>query len=99
MVGFIECACLLAIKPILDWPEVQCVGIQINVDDIAASSPGLEVCANVKLIELYGRHLVFDVEVHDGIDTISRGKHERFIINAKKFNQKMKVKIKKSAGI
>ena len=99
MVGFIEWACLLAIKPHLDWPEEQTVGTHINVDHLAATPPGLEVCANVKLIEVNGRRLVFDVEVHDGIDTISRGKHERFIINAKKFNQKMKDKIKKSAGI
>jgi len=99
MVGFIEWACLLAIKPHLDWPEEQTVGIHINVNHIAATPPGLEVCARVKLIEVDGRRLVFDVKVHDGIDTISRGKHERFIINAEKFNQKVKDKIKKSAGI
>ena len=99
MVGFIEWACLLAIKPHLDWPEEQTVGIHINVDHTAATPPGLEVCANVKLIEVDGRRLVFDVEVHDGVDTISRGTHERFIINAEKFNQKLKDKIKKSAGI
>ena len=99
MVGFIEWACLLAIKPHLDWPEEQTVGTHINVDHLAATPPSLKVCAKVKLIEVNGRRLVFDVEVHDGIDTISRGKHERFLINAKKFNQKMKDKLKKSAGI
>ena len=97
MVGFIEWACLLAIKPHLDWPGEQSVGIHINVNHIAATPPGLEVCARVKLIEVDGRRLVFDVKVDDGIDIISRGQHERFIINAEKFNQKMKEKIKKSA--
>ncbi|MFQ5485224.1 MAG: thioesterase family protein [Desulfobacterales bacterium] len=96
MVGFIEWACLLAIKPHLDWPGEQSVGIHINVNHIAATPPGLEVCAKVKLIEVDGRRLVFDVEADDGIDTISRGQHERFIINAEKFNRKMKEKIKLS---
>ena len=34
------------------------------------------------------------VEVHDGVDLISRGKHERFVIDKAKFDAKMKEKIK-----
>lgn len=44
------------------------------------------------IIEVDGRKLVFEVEAHDGVDLITRGKHERFIINKDKFDRKMKEK-------
>ena len=94
LVGFIEWACILAINPHIDWPREQTVGIHINVNHSAATPPGLEVCAKVKLVEVDGRRLVFDVAVSDGVDTISQGTHERFVINAEKFNKKMKDKAK-----
>ncbi len=98
LVGFIEWACILAIKPHIDWPQEQTVGTHINISHIAATPPGFEVCANVKLIEVDGRRLVFDVEVNDGVDAISKGTHERFIINTEKFNQKMKQKSEKNTN-
>ncbi len=92
LVGFLEWACIKAVKPHLDWPSEQTVGTHIDVSHLAATPPGLEVTAKVKLVEVDGRRLVFEVEAHDGIDLISRGKHERFIINKEKFDAKMKQK-------
>ena len=92
MVGLIEWACILAINPHLDWPAEQTVGIRINADHTAATPPGFEVCARVRLIEVDGRRLVFDAELNDGVDIISKGTHERFIIDAQKFNLKVKQK-------
>jgi fluoroacetyl-CoA thioesterase len=46
----------------------------------------------VKLVEVDGRRLVFEVEAHDGVDVISKGTHERFVINAEKFNAKVREK-------
>ena len=92
MVGLIEWTCIQAVNPFLDWPEEQTVGTHIDVSHIAATPPGLEVTAKVKLVEVDGRRLVFEVEAHDGIDLITRGTHERFIINKKKFDHKMKAK-------
>ena len=93
LVGFLEWACIKAINPHLDWPREQTVGIHIDVSHTAATPVGFEVTAKVKLIEVDGRRLLFEVEAHDGIDLISKGKHERFIINIEKFNSKMKDKI------
>jgi len=92
MVGLIEWACIQAITPHIDWPNEQTVGISINVNHTAATPPGLEVCARVRLIEVDGKRLIFDVELNDGVDAISKGTHERFIINAEKFNRKVKEK-------
>ena len=94
MVGLIEWACIVAINPHIDWPKEQTVGTHVNLSHTAATPPGFEVCAHVKLIEADGRRLVFEVEVNDGVDSISKGTHERFIINAEKFNQKMRQKKK-----
>ncbi|MBW2250366.1 MAG: thioesterase family protein [Deltaproteobacteria bacterium] len=92
MIGLIEWTCIKAINPHLDWPKEQTVGIHIDVNHIAATPPGLEVTAKVKLIEVDGRKLMFEVEAHDGVDLISQGRHERFIIYKEKFDAKMKEK-------
>jgi len=92
LVGFLEWACIKAINPHLDWPQEQTVGTHINVSHEAATPPGLEVTATVKLIAVEGRKLVFSVEAHDGVDLISKGLHERFVINKEKFDAKLGVK-------
>ena len=95
MVGLIEWTCIQAVNPLLDWPEEQTVGTHINLSHIAATPPGLEVTAKVRLVEVDGRRLVFEVEAHDGIDLITRGTHERFVINKDKFDRKIKSKVKR----
>ena len=89
LVGFLEWACIKAINPHLDWPQEQTVGTHIDVSHEAATPPGLEVTATVELIAVEGRKLVFSVEAHDGIDLISKGRHERFVINKEKFDAKL----------
>jgi fluoroacetyl-CoA thioesterase len=93
MVGLMEWACLLAILPHLDWPTEQTVGTHVNLSHSAATPPGLEVHAKVKLVQVDGRRLVFEIEANDGVDTICKGTHERFIINAPKFVEKVKAKV------
>ncbi len=92
MVGLIEWTCIKAINPYLDWPSEQTVGIHIDVSHISATPPGLEVTTRVKLTEINGRKLVFEVEADDGVDLITQGKHERFIIYKEKFNTKVEQK-------
>ncbi|GAB6042813.1 thioesterase family protein [Endothiovibrio diazotrophicus] len=89
LVGFLEWACILAVNPHLDWPREQTVGTHIDVSHEAATPPGLEVTAEVELVEVDGRRLVFAVEAHDGVERISRGRHERFIIDKARFDDKM----------
>ena len=92
MVGFIEWACVQAVNPHIDWPKEQTVGIHINVGHVAATPPGMEVRAQVKLIEVDGRRLVFEVTAFDESGLIGRGFHERMIVDAERFNRKMKEK-------
>lgn len=93
MVGLFEWTCIQAINPHIDWPREQTVGIDVKLNHIAATPPGLTVTVNVKLEEMDGRKLVFSIVADDGIDKISEGTHDRFIIDAAKFNAKMAAKI------
>lgn len=92
LVGFLEWACIKAVNPHLDWPEEQTVGTHINVSHSAATPPGLEVTARVKLLEVAGKRLLFSVEAHDGVDLITRGTHERYVIDKERFTQKVRAK-------
>ncbi|MCW8915968.1 MAG: thioesterase family protein [Magnetovibrio sp.] len=92
MVGFMEWACIKAIEPHLNWPEEMTVGTHVNLSHEAATPPGMTVKADVELIKVDGKRLVFTVEGHDGEDIIGRGTHERFIINRDKFSAKVKEK-------
>jgi fluoroacetyl-CoA thioesterase len=89
MVGLFEWACIQAINPHIDWPDEQTVGIQVNLSHLAATPPGLMVTVKGKLEEVEGRKLSFSIVADDGVDKISEGKHDRFLINAPKFNAKM----------
>ena len=93
LVGLLEWACIKAIKPYLNWPNEQTVGTHIDVSHEAPTPPGLEVTVNIELIAIEDRKLVFNVEAHDGIDLISKGRHERYVINKQKFDQRVKTKL------
>ena len=98
LVGLLEWACIKAINPHLDWPQEQTVCTHIDVSHEAATPPGLEVTVSVELLEVEGRKLVFAVSAHDGIDLISKGRHERYVINKEKFEAKMATKAHDSMG-
>ena len=93
LVGLIEWTCIQAITPHIDWPEEQSVGIAINLSHTAATPPGLIVTVRVRLKEVAGKRLVFEFEANDGIDSICKGTHERFVIDSKKFTDKLKDKM------
>ena len=87
MVGLVEWACIEAINPHIDWPKEQSVGIRVDLDHTAATPPGLTVTIKGRLSAMEGRKLTFEIEANDGIDRITKGTHQRFIINSERFNQ------------
>lgn len=92
LVGFLEWACILCINPHLEWPVEQSVGTHIDISHEAATPPGFTVTATAKLVEVDGKRLEFEVEAHDGVDRISYGHHQRYIINKQRFDQKLQDK-------
>jgi len=92
MVGLIEWACIQAVNPHLDWPREQTVGTGIDVSHVAATPSGMEVIISVRLVAVEGRKLSFEIEARDERDVISTGTHERFVIDAEKFNSRVAAK-------
>lgn len=92
MVGLFEWACIRAVNPHIDWPREQTVGIDVKLSHIAATPPGLTVTVKGKLEKVEGRKLSFSLAADDGLEKISEGTHERFVIDAAKFNGKTATK-------
>jgi fluoroacetyl-CoA thioesterase len=92
LVGFIEWACIKAVTSHLNWPEEQTVGVHINISHLAATPPGLEVTAKIRLLQVDGKRLFFEFEVYDEIEIISQGNHQRAVINKPRFDSRIKEK-------
>lgn len=86
LVGLLEWACIQLVNPHLDWPAEQTVGTHIDVSHVAATPPGLQVTVDARLTAVDRRRLSFEVQAHDGVDLISRGTHQRAVIDAARFN-------------
>lgn len=89
MVGLMEWACIEALRPHLDWPREQSLGTHVNFSHLAATPPGLTVTVDVRLDSIDGRKLRFSVSAHDSVDKITEGTHERVVIDAARFNDKI----------
>lgn len=96
LVALCEWACLELIKPHLDWPREQTLGTHIDLSHTAATPPGFTVEVRARLESVEGRKLAFTVHAHDGVDTIGEGRHERHVILASRFAEK--VEAKRAAG-
>jgi predicted thioesterase len=79
-------------------PGQDSVGTRIELDHLAATLLGMQVDLAVAVTEVKGRAVTFDVEGRDGVDTICRGKHVRFIVDRKSTEARLAAKAAK-AGI
>ena len=94
MVGFMEWACMEALKPFLEEGE-RTVGTMINVTHEAATPIGMQVSATVRCVEVDGKRTVWKIVARDEVDVIGQGTHERYLINSEKFIQRLKAKAAK----
>lgn len=97
LVGFIEWACMEALAPYMEEDE-RSVGTMINVTHSAATPPGMEVTATVRCLEVSGKRTLWEIEVHDQSDLISKGTHERFTVKLEQFKTRLQAKAE-AAGI
>ena len=92
MVALAEWACIEVIKPHLDWPREQSLGTRVDLSHVAATPPGFTIEIHARLEAVEGRRLVFGVRATDGVDLISEGRHERHVIDARRFEEKVAAK-------
>ena len=69
-------------------PELTSVGISVNFEHTAPTPVGMKISAEVEILEIDGRKIIFKVAAFDEVGEIGRGKHERFIVNREKFQSK-----------
>ena len=96
LVRDIEITCRDFLLEHLDAGE-DSVGIRVEIDHLAATLLGMQVEIAVTLGELKGRAVTFDVVATDGVDTICRGRHSRFIANVAQVKARLAEKQKKAA--
>ncbi len=70
----------------------QSVGISMNLKHTAPTPLGMEVRAVTEVTAVEGRKVTFKVEGFDAKEKVGEAVHERFIINAEKFNQRLEAK-------
>lgn len=91
LVGLFEGVSAELMAPHLGQGE-QSVGIGMNLKHTAPTPLGMEIRAKTEVTAVDGRKLTFKVEAFDEKEKIGEAVHERFIINAEKFNQKVESK-------
>jgi fluoroacetyl-CoA thioesterase len=64
----------------------------VDLSHLAATPPGFTIELRTRLDGVEGRKLSFRVWAHDGVDTITEGRHERHVIDAARFEQKVAAK-------
>lgn len=88
MVALMEKTCLNSVLPYL--PEgFGTVGIKVDISHSKATPVGMKVTCESTLIEVDRRRLVFELQAFDEKGEIGRGRHERFIIDTRKFMEKL----------
>jgi fluoroacetyl-CoA thioesterase len=89
LIGLVEWTCIQAVNPYLDWPREQTVGTRVDVSHAAPTPPGKDVVVEVELTAVDGRRLAFRVSAKDDAATICEGTHERFVVDAAKFEARL----------
>jgi len=72
------------------------VGTRVEIDHLAATLLGMEAELTVKVADVQGRAVTFEVTARDGVDDICRGKHMRFIVDVAKTEQRLAAKAQKA---
>ena len=88
MIALMERTCRMSVKPYLEEGQ-ETVGTHVNVSHDSAVSVGKKVWCESEVIKIDRRKLIFKVAVYDEKGLVGQGTHERFIIDEKKFADKM----------
>lgn len=87
MIALMEGACANSVKAHLEQGKTT-VGVSIEAKHLSATPLGMTVTCESELLEVDGKRLVFQVTAFDKGGVIGTAKHERMIIDIKKFMDK-----------
>src|SRR5439155_1409405 len=66
---------------------------RVDVAHLAATPEGMTVTVTVELTAVDRRRLTFRVEVHDEVEKVSEGTHERFVIEGAQRGPRLRAKL------
>ncbi|HET9821718.1 MAG TPA: LysR family transcriptional regulator [Burkholderiaceae bacterium] len=95
LVRDIEVTCRNLLLEHLD-PGEDSVGTRVEIDHIGATLLGMAVTLSVRVAEVNGRAVVFEIEGRDPVEPIVRGRHSRFVVDVAKTAQRLAVKAEKA---
>ena len=95
LVRDIEVACRNLLLQHLDAGE-DSVGTRVELDHLAASLQGMPITLEVEITAVNKRAVTFTVVGSDGIDTICRATHNRFVVDTAATEQRLADKAKKA---
>ena len=96
MIALMEGAAVDCVEALLPAGH-ESLGTHLDVAHLAATPEGLTVTATATLASVDGRKLVFDVDAHDGIEPIGRGRHTRVVVDTARFIARLAAKAPKPA--
>jgi predicted thioesterase len=96
LAGFMERVSAELIQDHLE-PGEQSVGISMDIRHTAATPLGMKVRVRTEVTAVDGARLTFKLEAWDEVESIGQAVHERFIINADKFNSRVAKKVQAPA--
>jgi predicted thioesterase len=79
-------------------PGEDSVGTRIELDHLAATLLGMPVELTVTVAVVNGRAVTLEVSGRDNLELICRGRHNRFVVDVKKTEERLAAKARK-AGI
>ena len=88
MIAFVEWTCVAALMPYLA-PDQRTVGTRVEMTHTAATPIGMNVTAEIELVEIDGRRLRFKASCHDEAEPIGEGFHERMVVDHARFMQRL----------
>jgi fluoroacetyl-CoA thioesterase len=93
MVAMMEMASMNATEQYLEAGESS-VGMSIDVQHSAATPQGHRVRAEAEVTKVEGRRLELTVRAFDEVEQVGSGTHRRAVVDAAKFSERIKSKIK-----
>jgi predicted thioesterase len=95
LVRDIEIACRELLLEHLDAGE-DSVGTRVELDHLAATLMRMKVELDVRIVDVQGRAVTFEVEGRDSVEPICRGRHQRFVVDVAKTETRLAAKSQKA---
>jgi predicted thioesterase len=77
-------------------PGEDSVGTRVELDHLAATLMGMAVELTVTVAEVKGRAVTLEFSGRDSVDPICRGRHQRFVVDVKKTEERLAAKAQKA---